>query len=236
MLDVVPPAAVTLTLTSDGAAVAPGGTIRTAGAALELGLDAQQRRQRPGVPTWCNGRHRPRATVTTVITSYPSGFAGRAVYGRRGAAPGSAGGRAGQLRQPALAGRSAPSTWTAPETPDYIQLEAGGAPYSGWLDSGCSLLGIDHRGEQTLGGRGPQQLYATWDQQALRLAWTGANWNNDGDLFIYLDTRSRRCRRSSLQPAIATGRDPAISLPVGMAADALIWVHDSRTRDAPALG
>jgi hypothetical protein len=34
----------------------------------------------------------------------------------------------------------------------------------------------------------PQRFYLTWDADNLRMAWQGANWQNDGDLFLYLDT------------------------------------------------
>ncbi|MCX7671811.1 MAG: proprotein convertase P-domain-containing protein, partial [Anaerolineae bacterium] len=78
-----------------------------------------------------------------------------------------------------------------------------------------------------------QRFYVTWNSEALRLAWTGANWNTDGDLFIYLDT----------QPGGATtaynpyGAGPTIHLPgvtptttVGaLAADYLVWVRDEQT-------
>jgi len=35
-----------------------------------------------------------------------------------------------------------------------------------------------------------QRFYTTWDGDGLRLAWAGANWDTDGDLFVYLDTES----------------------------------------------
>ncbi|MEP7198854.1 MAG: proprotein convertase P-domain-containing protein, partial [Chloroflexota bacterium] len=84
-------------------------------------------------------------------------------------------------------------------TPDYITLNER-APYSGWLNSGCTLIGVDRRvlrDALTDGSlKGAQKLYATWDANALRLAWTGADWNRDGDLFVYLDTRSGGTNRT----------------------------------------
>jgi hypothetical protein len=56
----------------------------------------------------------------------------------------------------------------------------------------CSLIGVDRRINQhtsevaTLHEQ--QKFYTTWDSSALRLTWTGADWSQDGDLFIYLDT------------------------------------------------
>jgi len=62
------------------------------------------------------------------------------------------------------------------------------------MESDCSLMGKDRRIDRTMpdhATRGtPQALYSTWDSRGIRIAWTGADWNNDGDLFIYLDTVS----------------------------------------------
>ena len=80
-----------------------------------------------------------------------------------------------------------------PFTPDYIQINDPEGTYHGWMEHQCSLIGVDRRINQhtseleTL--HNEQRFYTTWDSSALRLAWTGANWNNDGDLFIYLDTQ-----------------------------------------------
>src|SRR5262249_26061234 len=70
-------------------------------------------------------------------------------------------------------------------TPDYITLE-GRQPYAGWLDSGCTLIGVDRRVQHgalaNASLKSAQQLYLSWDASALRMAWTGADWNRDGDL------------------------------------------------------
>ena len=84
----------------------------------------------------------------------------------------------------------------SPLTPDYVDLpsSAGGGAgiYHGWQDSGCTLVGSDNRirdkAQKGAALDDAQQLYTTWDASGLRLAWTGADWNTDGDLFIYLDT------------------------------------------------
>ena len=77
-------------------------------------------------------------------------------------------------------------------TPDLVQLPSGQetAADRAWMDSGCTLLGRDRRSARMSGlsNKPAQQLYASWDQKALRLAWTGANWGAGGDLYIYLDT------------------------------------------------
>jgi hypothetical protein len=79
-----------------------------------------------------------------------------------------------------------------PLTPDYIALEGPNGTFHGWMESGCSLLGIDRRLDRIAPDlamrQGEQALYATWDNQALRLAWSGANWSAEGDLFVFLDT------------------------------------------------
>ncbi|MGD2205983.1 MAG: hypothetical protein PVH17_04310, partial [Anaerolineae bacterium] len=93
-----------------------------------------------------------------------------------------------------------------PLTPDYIHFGAGENPYSGWLDSGCTILGSDARiRDKAIDGAAlddAQSLYVTWrtglgaGDDALRLAWTGADWDNDGDLFVYLDTGYGGSRRA----------------------------------------
>ncbi|MGD2146812.1 MAG: proprotein convertase P-domain-containing protein [Anaerolineae bacterium] len=83
----------------------------------------------------------------------------------------------------------------SPLTPDYVTLQPADGetdPYAGWMEGGCSLVGIDRRVEghaQTGAALAQEQaMYVSWDTQGLRLAWTGANWDYDGDLFIYLST------------------------------------------------
>ena len=114
----------------------------------------------------------------------------------------------------------------SPLTPDYIAL--GDRPYRGWLESGCSFLGADRRLEWRMPGVGkPQRLYATWDSAALRLAWTGASWSSDGDLFVYLDTgsggTSTLYNPAGPSPGVLQLRNDA------MQADYVVWVRDART-------
>ncbi len=75
----------------------------------------------------------------------------------------------------------------SPQTPDVTALD-----YGGWRNSGCALLGTDVRArDHALAFAAldaAQAFYTTWDADTLRMTWTGANWNDDGDLFIYLDT------------------------------------------------
>jgi len=81
-----------------------------------------------------------------------------------------------------------------PLTPDLIDTRQPPTPlYHGWMDSGCTQLGLDRRvAERAPNGASlseNQAFYATWDDRALRLSWVGANWDAEGDLFVYLDTQ-----------------------------------------------
>ncbi|HBY98100.1 MAG TPA: hypothetical protein DEP84_29855, partial [Chloroflexi bacterium] len=144
------------------------------------------------------------------------------------------------------------------ETSEVSETSGVWASYKGWMDSGCTQMGRSRR----VADRAPasaslyenQEFYTTWDGDALRLAWVGANWDVEGDLFVYFDTR----------PGGATqlynpygGPAPGIYLPgnlipedisqapvfeqahlsdayeafskVSMQADYLVWVKDSQT-------
>ncbi|MCP4538326.1 MAG: tandem-95 repeat protein [Chloroflexi bacterium] len=119
----------------------------------------------------------------------------------------------------------------SPRTPDYVVLEDADGIYRGWMESGCTLVGVDRRVElRAMPGaalNAEQNLYATWNAEAIRLAWSGANWNTDGDLFIYLDTESGGTI-TVFNPYLSTITNTAISLPDEMTADTLVWVQDSK--------
>ncbi|NNJ12715.1 right-handed parallel beta-helix repeat-containing protein, partial [Chloroflexales bacterium ZM16-3] len=108
----------------------------------------------------------------------------------------------------------------APTTPDLIAAPT----YRGWMESGASVISADHEISRTVLGAGIQQLYATWDSAALRLAWAGASWDTDGDLFVYLDTQAGGAA-SAYNPYPSSA---AISLPPSFGADIVIWVQDSQ--------
>jgi hypothetical protein len=125
------------------------------------------------------------------------------------------------------------------DTPAYVDMAEtarGGAPYHNWLLDTCNLVGIDDRvadNSVALAAlNDPQNLYATWNATGLRLTWTGADWDSDGDLFIYLDTVGG----GSTKAYDPDGNDAVIWLPVEngaspdqMAADWLLWVQDNTT-------
>ena len=138
----------------------------------------------------------------------------------------------------------------SPLTPDYTLLDGSGGVYHGWMDSGCTLLGVDRRvsriAPRLAMHHNEQALYATWDNQALRLAWSGANWSIEGDLFIYLDTLPGGSDTvfDPFTPAntpsgtISHEMTPHITLPGGgltasqgeaMQADYGVWVQDAQT-------
>ena len=122
-----------------------------------------------------------------------------------------------------------------PLTPDYIRLDD--TTYRGWMDSGCSLVGADRRAARVLPGAATrdaeQRLYVTWDSRALRLAWTGANWASDGDLYVYLGaTGSGTGLAHSPTPSTGLrlpGVWPAGPAPDAMLADYAVWVQDATT-------
>jgi hypothetical protein len=105
----------------------------------------------------------------------------------------------------------------SPYTPDIIALGQGGTPtYHGWMDSGCSLMGVDRRVEShAFDGASlseEQRFYTTWNGDALRMAWEGANWNYEGDLFVYFDTTPGGAT-TLYNPYTATMTDTTIYLP-----------------------
>ena len=118
-----------------------------------------------------------------------------------------------------------------PLTPDLIALEAEpGGSYRGWMDSGAAQIGVSRIiSEMALPGlslSGMQRFYASWDAAALRLAWAGADWQSEGDLFIYLNTGSGPATDQAHNPYPATAGD-TLTLP--FAADTLVWVSGAES-------
>jgi hypothetical protein len=60
----------------------------------------------------------------------------------------------------------------------------------------------------------------------LRIAWLGADWDSDGDLFVYLKTGSGSETDQAYNPYSATAGD-TLTLP--FAADTLLWVTGSQS-------
>ncbi len=110
-------------------------------------------------------------------------------------------------------------------TPDYAPLaDAPADVYRGWMNSGCTLLGVDRRANERASNASldqPQKFYATWNDESLRLTWMGADWDYDGDLFIYLSAPGVGAT-TAYHPFTPTR---AITLPAPV--NYLIWVQDS---------
>jgi hypothetical protein len=88
----------------------------------------------------------------------------------------------------------------APLTPDLIRTQLPSRLlYHGWMDSGCTKMGLS----RSVADRAPtgaslyenQEFYTTWDANALRLAWVGANWD--------VETPSQAVQRSFSIPTVA---------------------------------
>jgi subtilase family serine protease/subtilisin-like proprotein convertase family protein len=222
-VDVMLPAPVDLTLSNVGQPLDPGDILRTSSANLTLewtassdgsGLDDYQ----VGWTTQIGGITTQTGQVVSAagpLTANLIGLEGQRVSVQLGIED-----QLGNQRWQDVGSVYVDS----PLTPDFISLTPNPAEtYRGWMDSDCTLLGIDRRASRTWTSM-EQNLYATWDAQALRLAWVGADWDTD-DLFIYLDTVPGG-GDTAYDPYGATPA-PQISLPDGMLADALVWVQGS---------
>ncbi len=237
-VDVVPPAPVTLTLTSGGSPLAPGDTLRVLSPTLTLTWTASS--DGSGLTDYlAEWTAQTTGTVTTTITAhdpltrsaqYQAGdgqkvtvqVTCRDVYGQQ------------------TAQSIGPVYVDGPTTPDYVVLDDPDGLYDGWMESGCTRVGVDRRVSLNATSRAAlsaeQTFYVTWNDEALRLAWTGANWSTDGDLFVYLDVRPGGTI-TAFNPYSATMTNTVIYLPgatplsptIGMAADYLVWVRDSDT-------
>ncbi len=74
-------------------------------------------------------------------------------------------------------------------TPDVVS----DPDYHGWANEVCTILGVDRRMAQMhpdVHGDKIQRFYTSWDADALRFSWQGANWNHEGDLFLYIDAHN----------------------------------------------
>jgi subtilisin-like proprotein convertase family protein len=131
------------------------------------------------------------------------------------------------------------SRWESPEItvdqpPTPSMFESGittpdGFPYVDWMQNGCSLIGVDSRmadhAADLSGLDAAQKFYATWDATNLQLSWTGANWDTDGDLFIYLDTPLAGTSKA-YNPYAATALTTTLLLPFD--ADTFIWIRSGQ--------
>ncbi len=140
-----------------------------------------------------------------------------------------------------------------PGGPDYISMVEprgpfAGQPYRAWQNSGCTLAGVDTRiADWAQAGSAltaPQKFYISSDAGNLRLTWTGANWDTDGDLFIYFDSLTdldgSHGGYVAYNPYSATISNTVVLLPVlipnttfgspgQLLADYAVWVQNSQS-------
>jgi subtilisin-like proprotein convertase family protein len=224
MADLVPPAPVSPALAYDGTPLSTGDTVRALSPTLELTWPASSDGSglagyRVRWLTQVTGTAQiSESFQTTQLSAYAAGdgqqvsayVAGEDVYG-----------------QQSWQGIG-PIYVDSPLTPDYVWMGESGTPYLEWMTNGCTWVGTDRRAAQYSARLGEQRFYVTWGMDALRLAWTGANWNIDGDLFIYLDTQPGGAA-TAFDPYRTLTATTMISFPTGMAADTLLWVRDAAT-------
>jgi hypothetical protein len=137
-------------------------------------------------------------------------------------------------------GASLTASGALTSTPDLSIV----SDYAGWIDNGCSLVGTDRslvrnaRERQTL--TGTQQLNMTWDAHALRFAWTGADFSQTGDLFIYLDTGQAGGALRAFNPyptlVVTPTVNPTKPNPQPAATDHLLYLPLVRQQPGDATG
>jgi hypothetical protein len=138
-----------------------------------------------------------------------------------------------------------------PNTPDYFPLAAvvdslpTGLParqygypnhdwqepdglYRNWITPQASLLGANRAADERLpdivGRSNPQSLAMSWDAGGLRLSWSGADWDSDGDLVIFLNTVPGSGGRTAFNPFPDTA-PLSVDLPVEFSY--AVWVQEN---------
>jgi len=76
------------------------------------------------------------------------------------------------------------------ETYGYALID-GALMTNEWFTS-THRLGVDPRPDT------PQELYATWDDESLYLVWRGANWDAEGELWVFLDSGTGGSKQTGL--------------------------------------
>jgi uncharacterized repeat protein (TIGR01451 family) len=192
-VDIRPPAEVTATLRyrAVGGALQPllpGATLRDAAnpAAPELLIDWTASSDAAGVAGyrvgWSDSPTTPLNALTFVAANAPRsqtqfGSEARVLYAHMVSLDAN-----GNARRQVFG----PIYVDAPTTPDLVAEPS----YRDWQQSGAAQLSADSVASRRTVGVAQQQLFTSWNAAGLRLSWLGANWDQDGDLFIYLDTVS----------------------------------------------
>ncbi|MCE7988086.1 MAG: DUF11 domain-containing protein [Caldilinea sp. CFX5] len=98
-----------------------------------------------------------------------------------------------------------------------------------WQQTGGSQLSADRAVSKgagaTVGLDVPQRFFLSWNGANLRVGWNGADWDQQGDLFVYFDTGSG----GATQLYNPYNDGTTIGLPPGMTASHVIWVRDNRS-------
>ena len=188
LVDLVPPQTVTMTLAyqNESGQTLPvsAGDILTDAVTLQASWTASS--DGSGIAVYQVGWSQSPTPVLSELTPYP----GASTHSQ-------AVGEVGTWYAHVLVADSAGNTSAQNLGPVYVDGQltpdiTAGLGYHGWANEVCTLEGVDRRLAQAhpdLYAGKQQRFYTTWDTEALRLLWQGANWNHDGDLFIYLDTR-----------------------------------------------
>lgn len=112
----------------------------------------------------------------------------------------------------------------APTTPDLTALTV--RPTSDFTGSGLSRLTTDAQAVRNNPAlTQTQSVFATWDADAVRVAWQGFDLNTEGEAFFYFDTQAGGTR-AALNPWASP---TSLTLPEGFLADRLVWAHTALT-------
>lgn len=195
IIDLVPPAPLELTLeTSAGQAVAAGDVVSTPGVGLRMAWPAGS--DGSGTVTFWAGWSEAATPEQAQLSAYGAGAGSHSLENPREAHAY----YAHLIQRDAYGNQyiqtAGPIIFDTPLTPNLISQRDSVQPEqlveTGWMASDCALVGqnsaLARRSNDLAANNALQQLFATWDEQALRLAWRGTIWGEHDDLYIYLDT------------------------------------------------
>lgn len=232
-IDLQPPAQLRPTLSVGGAQpLAEGDVVRTA--APRLRLDWPAGSDGSGEVTFLAGWTTRAELELGALSAYPAGAGSHEQVGEDGTiyyAHLVQIDRYGNQQTQTLG----PITVDGPNTPDVISIRGGEAQPernvdTGWMESGCTLVArnsaLARKANVTEAITATQQLYATWDDRALRLTWAGTTWGDNEDLYLYLDTVDGGAL-SAYSEGMPAGQ-PLVSMPEWFAPDYLLRVDDEQ--------
>ncbi|PDW01781.1 LamG-like jellyroll fold domain-containing protein [Candidatus Viridilinea mediisalina] len=195
IIDVTPPAPLELILeTTTGQALATGDVVRTPGVGLRMRWPAGS--DGSGTVSFWAGWSEAATPEQAQLNAYGAGAGSHSLDN-----PSEARAYYAHLIQRDAHGNqtiqtAGPIIFDTPLTPNLISQRDSVQPEqlvdTGWMASDCALVGqnsaLARRSNDLAANNAVQQLFATWDDQALRLAWRGTIWGEHDDLYIYLDS------------------------------------------------